>query len=139
MFGYRFILIDKKLFVRKLVMLLGFSAGIIPLLLYKNYFGAALYVILLLLLHLYFLVVYLWRVRWKELLNNKLGFVIRAAAILFFTYLLSLLRSGEEIASVIVFLCISVSIHIALLLLLMVRVERPSLAYEPRKSDDHEN
>lgn len=139
MFGYRLIIIDKALFVRKLFMLLAFSAGLVPLLMNKNRVGIALYVTVLLLLHAYVLVVYLWRVSWREFLRSKRQFMVRLSAILFFSYLLSKLRFDEHISSVIVLLCISVFLHIMILLLLMVKME-PALSYEPASdAPDDEN
>lgn len=138
MWGYRFIIIDKQLFIRKFVMLVAFSAGLIPLILYKNEVGTLLYVGALLVLHAYVLAVYLWRVSWRAFLKSKRQFAIRLLGILFFSWLLSLLRSGESIGSIVGFLCISAFLHVMLLLLFMVKVESV-LDYERARAQDDEN
>lgn len=117
-------LLDPPLFWRKLVLLIVFSAAFIPLKYYELDQALTWYLVFLLLLHIYFLVVLVWRVRWRQLAEHRRSFGLRLTAVAFFIFLLAVLKTGVGFAAFMVFLAASMVIHTFLLLSLTV-VFRP--------------
>lgn len=133
LYGYRFRLLDPPLFWRKLIMLLVFFAGFLVLKAYKQEVGLFYYGIFLLLLHVYVLIVFLYRVRWKILAENRKPFAVRLAAIAVFILILTMIRFDVSFWQLLVVVAASLVVHIALLLSLTVDA-RPIVA-EPFRID----
>lgn len=133
LYGYRFRLLDPPLFWRKLIMLLVFFAGFLVLKAYKQEVGLFYYGIFLLLLHVYVLIVFLYRVRWKILAENGKPFAVRIAAIAVFILILTMIRFDVSFWQLFVVVAASLVVHIALLLSLTVDA-RPIVA-EPARTE----
>lgn len=121
---YDLVLMDRRLFFRKLVSLLLAVALLVPLIYLRLYLPGLIYLLGLLILHVYFVYVYLSRVPWKELLNHKAVLAGRIAAVLFFGYILTLLQFSGSPKMILTNLSIATTAHVAILLALMVRVTR---------------
>ena len=122
--GVRVEILDPKLFARKLALLIVFSAAFVPLKYYELETATTWYVVFLLLLHVYFLVILVWRVRWRRLAGHRRSFLLRLTAVAFFVFLLTVLQAGVTFWEFMVFLGASVAIHTLLLLSLTVVVHR---------------
>jgi len=83
-------ILDPRLFWRKLVLLLVFSALFLPLKYYELKQPMVAYVVFLLLLHVYFVFILIWRVRWRVLYEHRRSFLLRVLAVALFVYLLVL-------------------------------------------------
>lgn len=121
---WRIRILDPQLFVRKLVLLLVFSAAFVPLKYFEWDTALTWYIVLLLVLHVYFVFVLIWRVRWKELAEHKRSFALRIIAVAFFVFLLAILEAGVTFVEFLVFLAASLVIHVFLLLSLTVDAHR---------------
>lgn len=119
-------ILDPRLFWRKLALLLLFSALFLPLKYYERRQEMVAYVIFLLLLHVYFVFILVWRVRWRILSEHRRSFLLRMLAVALFIYLLVLASGSQGVtfAEFAAFLGVSLVIHTALLLSLTV-VWRP--------------
>lgn len=122
--GRRVVLLDPPLFWRKLVLLVLFSALFLPLKYYELDRELQIYIALLLLLHVYFVFVLAYRVRWKVLAEHRRSFLLRLLAVALFIALLARASTGATMGEFVVFLLISLLIHTGLLLSLTV-VARP--------------
>lgn len=113
-------ILDPKLFVRKLVLLLVFSALFLPLKYYELDKFLEVYIAFLLVLHVYFVFVLIHRVRWKVLAEDRRSFLLRLVAVALFIALLARQSTGATFAEFVAFLAISLVIHTGLLLTLTV-------------------
>ena len=121
---YRLVLINKELFWWKLKSLCVVTLLFIPFLAIKNTVPAFIYISALLIIHIYILYLYLMKTNWRELSKSPSGFISRCIGILFFTYLLILVKFQGDIATILVGLGSAVILHIALLLLLMGKIQK---------------
>lgn len=120
----KFRLLDRKLFMQKLAALVITTALLAPLIYYKLNVPAAVFVGGLLVLHIAVFYLYFGRLPWRRLLKHKGEFVIRAAGVLFFLYLLSLIKFGGNPSLILVKLLLATGVHIAILTAVMLeRVE----------------
>lgn len=120
----KFQLTDRKLFVRKLALLVTTTLLLAPLIYYKLNIPAALFIGGLLVLHAAFLYLYFARVPWRRLWQRKGEFVLRVAGVSFFIYLLSLIKFGGSPDLIILKLILATGAHIAILAgVMVVRVE----------------
>lgn len=115
-------LIDAPLFWRKLVMLIVFFGLFVPLKMYQQEL-LEWYVIFLVALHVYVLFVFLYRVRWRILAENRRAFAVRLVAIAIFVALLTVIKAGITLGELVLFVALSGAVHVALLLSLTMRVE----------------
>lgn len=122
--AWRVRILDPRLFARKLIMLLVFSGAFVPLKYYELDTALTWYIVLLLLLHVYFVFVLIWRVRWRQLAEHRRSFALRLIAVAFFVFLLAILEAGVTFAEFLVFLAASLVIHTLLLLSLTVDARR---------------
>ncbi len=122
--AWRVRILDPRLFARKLILLLVFSAAFVPLKYYEWDTALTWYIVLLLLLHVYFVFVLIWRVRWKQLAEHRRSFALRLIAVAFFVFLLAILEAGVTFLEFLVFLVASLVIHTLLLLSLTVDARR---------------
>jgi hypothetical protein len=109
-----------QLFLRKLATLLGTTLVLVPLIHYKLLIPTMVYVIALLLLHVYIFYVYLTRIKWHVLRANRAGFVMRLLGIVLFSYMLTLLHYQGATVFVLLSILAAVGLHALILLLLMV-------------------
>ena len=115
-------LIDSSLFLRKVTVVFIATAILVPLVYYKLYVPAGLYVTSLLVLHLVFLHTYFSKVRWTRLMHNRVGFGTRILAILLFIYLLAVLRFHGSFVFVMANLAAGLLIHTLILASLMAEI-----------------
>jgi len=108
-----------KLFIKKLGILLGVTIVLVPLIHYKAMLPLYGYVVLLLLLHVYILYIYLWRINWRLLRTHRLGFILRLLGIGLFGYILTLLKFQGATTIVLLNIAAAVAVHAFILLLLM--------------------
>jgi len=116
---YDWSLLDPALFWRKLVMLVVFFGLFVPIYMYKSWL-TVWYAVFLLALHVYVLFVFLWRVKWRVLAENRKPFIVRLVAIATFVALLTFIRAGATLAELVTFVWLSGLVHVALLLSLTV-------------------
>lgn len=115
-------LIDSSLFLRKVTVVFIATAILVPLVYYKLYVPAGLYVTSLLVLHLVFLYTYFSKVRWTHLMHNRVGFGARILAIFLFIYLLAVLRFHGSFVFVTANLAAGLLIHTLILASLMAEI-----------------
>lgn len=127
-------ILDPRLFARKLALLVIFSAAFVPLKYYEWDTALTIYIVLLLLLHVYFVFVLIWRVQWRHLASHRRSFGLRILAVAFFIFLLTVLETGVTFAQFLVFLGASLVIHTVLLLSLTLDV-RPRHAGIPVQAE----
>jgi hypothetical protein len=113
-------ILDPALFWRKLVLLLVFSLLFLPLKYYRLDRYLEAYILLLLLLHVYFVFVLVHRVRWRALAEHRRSFLLRLLAVGLFIALLARQSTGATFADFALFLGVSLVIHTGLLLSLTV-------------------
>lgn len=94
-----------------------------PLVYFKAAVPAFVYILLLLILHLIFLVVYLLHVRWGELLSNKIEFSGRLLAVFVFAYFLAALKFSSSFGLMVLALLGAIGLHSLILLMLMGSIE----------------
>jgi hypothetical protein len=128
----RFVLSNPKLFVTKTAMVFVLSFALIPLLQGKSDLPAMAYAGSMVVLHVFILAVYLYRVKFRDLDPDRRSLVARILGLGITTYLLSMTSSFNADSSTIrlslQMLAVSV-VHMGILALLMVRVVR--VAPEP--------
>lgn len=118
----RVVLLDPPLFWRKLLLLVVFSAAFVPLKYYELERELTLYIVFLLLLHVYFVLILIYRVRWKVLAADRRSFLLRLLAVALFIALLVVNSTGATLWEFVGFLAISLVIHTGLLLSLTMVV-----------------
>lgn len=121
---WRLEILDPRLFWRKLVLLLVFSAAFIPLKAYNLQLPLNLYILFLLILHVYFVFVFAYRVRWRVLAADRRAFAVRLMAVALFVALLVANNVGATLGEFILFLVVSLVIHTGLLLSLTMVARR---------------
>lgn len=120
-----------SLFVKKTAAVFALAFALVPLLEVQGRLPAGLYVGGLVVLHLFVLGIYVYRVRFRELDGDARSLIARVAALLVVTYLLAVVSefepgSGRE---ELLWQMLGVSVlHTVILVLLMTRVERPAPA-----------
>jgi tellurite resistance protein TehA-like permease len=127
-------LADTALFIQKTVTVFAVSFALLPLVGLKSDIPATLYVVSLVVLHLFVLAIYLYRVRFRELDPDARSLVARLLAVAVVVYLLFAVSSFEEGAprSTLASQMLGLSVlHTAMLALLMVRVR-----YAERTADE---
>jgi hypothetical protein len=123
--GHEWTLLDRRLFTRKLVLLVVFFAGFLVLKAYELQVGLFYYGLFLLALHVYILFVFLWRVQWRILAEDRRAFSVRLVAIAVFVLLLTLIKFDVGFWQLLLVVGASLAVHTALLLSLTVDV-RPA-------------
>lgn len=103
-------------------MLIVFFGLFVPLKMYQQEL-LEWYVIFLVALHVYVLFVFLYRVRWRILAENRRAFAVRLVAIAIFVALLTVIKAGITLGELVLFVALSGAVHVALLLSLTMRVE----------------
>jgi hypothetical protein len=114
------IISNQKLFLKKAATLFMASIALVPLIHYKLYIPATLYIGSLLILHLLFLYMYFMQVPWREIGKNKKALSLRLTSIIFLIYLLTLIKLEGETTVVITRLILVFIIHLLILLFMMV-------------------
>ena len=125
--SYQVSLLDPRLFWRKVVMLVTFFGLFIPLKMYQSEL-LDWYVVFLLALHVYILFVFLYRVQWRILAENRRAFAVRLIAIATFVILLTVIKVGVTLQELLVFVGLSGVVHLALLLSLTVKARHVETA-----------
>ncbi|MDP6605158.1 MAG: hypothetical protein QF664_02695 [Dehalococcoidia bacterium] len=121
----RISLTDRSLFLSKTLIVFAVSFALIPLIGLKHDLPALLYAAALVLLHVFVLAIYLYRVRVRELDPNVRSLAVRVLALVVVGYLLFAVSSFEEGASqsTLAWEMLALSLlHTVVLLLLMARV-----------------
>ena len=118
---------EPRLFVIKTVSVFALAFALVPLLAMKQELSAQLYAGSLVVLHVFVLGVYFYRVRFRELDPDARSLIARVLALVVVVYLLSAVSAFDQEAplTTLALQMLGISIlHMAVLLLLMVRVER---------------
>ncbi len=127
-------LTDTALFIRKTVTVFAVSFALLPLVGFKSDIPAMAYAVALVVLHLFVLAAYLYRVRVRELDPDARSLIARLLAVAVVVYLLFAVASLEQGSSrsslALQMLGLSV-LHTAMLTLLMARVR-----YAERSADE---
>ena len=116
-------LLDNSLFLKKLVTVFAATLVLVPLVYFKLYVPAGVYISGLLALHLIFLYTYFTKLPWGRLTANKVGFGTRILAIVFFGYLLGVLKFQGSFEIVLINLMAGLVIHTLILFSLMAEFE----------------
>ena len=118
----RLVLLNPPLYWRKLGLLVLTMAALVPLVVNKLQVPALLYVSALLLIHVWVLVLYAYRVQWRSF--TKVGLFTRLGSVLIFSYLLSKVRySGGS--DLLLSIALAFILHVMILTVLMVKLEAP--------------
>ena len=121
----RLVLLKPELFLRKVVLVFVASYMLLPLLAYKNSLPGALYVSLLILIHVGVLFLYLYRVTFRDLDVDRLSLGGRILGLVVVTWLLTVVSGWQDrthigiLAIQMLVLCL---VHTVMLALLMVAV-----------------
>lgn len=129
----RFVLLNPRLFVSKTAMVFVLSFALIPLLQWKNGIPALAYVGSMVVLHVFILGIYFYRVQFRDLDPDKRSLIARIMGLAITTYLLSTTSSfsAESSSTQLAAQMLAVSlVHMGILALLMVRAV-PVTASEP--------
>ena len=116
-------LIDAKLFLRKIEVVFVATGILVPLVYFKLYVPAGLYIVTLLVLHVIFLYTYFTKVSWLRLAQNRVGLGVRILAIGLLIYLLAVLKFHGSFEFVLVSLVSGLVIHASILLALTAEFE----------------
>ncbi len=119
-------LLNNSLFLKKLLTVFGATIILVPLVYFKMYVPAGLYITGLLALHLIFLFTYFTKLPWARMLQNRVGFGTRVLAVVFFGYLLGVLRFQGDFAIVMLNLVAGFGIHTMILFSLMAEFKHNS-------------
>ena len=123
---YRLSLLQRKVFVKKLLLLCLATLLLLPLIYYKLSIPATIYLVALIIIHLVFLFLYLFKVEWRKLTLNKTTFTLRLVAVIFFAYLLAILKFVGDPLFITINITAAFVIHALILLMLMVVIEKGS-------------
>ena len=121
----RLVLLKPELFLRKVMLVFVASYALLPLLAYKNSLPGALYVSLLILIHVGVLFLYLYRVTFQDLDVDRLSLGGRILGLVVVTWLLTVVSGWQDrthigvLAIQMLVLCL---VHTIMLALLMVAV-----------------
>ena len=115
-------ILNRPLLIKKLAMLVGCLAVLVPLVHFELVLPSYLYVSALLALHVYIFVVYLYRVEWRKF--SRTSIISRIVAVIFFAYLLKSLSYSNP-ATLYMNIFLAFVLHITILLCLMVRMVKP--------------
>ena len=129
----RFVLLNPRLFYSKTAMVFVLSFALIPLLQWKSDLPALAYAGSMVVLHVFILGIYLYRVRFRDLDPDKRSLIARVLGLAITTYLLSTTSSfsAESSTAQLALQMLAVSlVHMGILALLMVRAV-PVTASEP--------
>ena len=122
----RLVLLTPALFVRKMVLVVLASYALLPLLAYKSSLPGALYVSLLIIIHVGVLVLYLYRVTFRDLDADRASLGGRILGLAFAIWLLTVVSGWQDrthmgiLAAQMLVLCL---VHTLVLALLMVAVQ----------------
>lgn len=122
----RLVLLKPALFLRKVVLVFLASYALLPLLAYKSSMPGALYVSLLVLIHVGVLVLYLYKVAFRDLDVDRVSLGGRILGLAVTTWLLTVVSGWQDrqhvgvLAAQMLVLCL---VHTFMLALLMVAVE----------------
>lgn len=122
----RLVLLKPTLFLRKVVLVVLASYALLPLLAYKSSIPGALYVSLLIVIHVGVLFLYLYKVAFRKLDVDRLSLGGRILGLCVVTWLLTVVSGWQDrkhigvLAAQMLVLCL---VHTIMLALLMVAVE----------------
>ena len=121
----RLILLDRRLFVRKTATVILATVALIPLASLKSGMPLGLYLGSLVVLHLFVLALYVYRVRFRELDPDWRSLAARVLAIGFVLYLLAAVEgfdAADSRRTMLLQAALAAGLHTFVLALLMVRV-----------------
>lgn len=121
---FKWKLISPELFIKKLALLCLATLLLVPLVYYKLEIPAMSYLVILIVIHLIFLFLYLFKVEWRSLTPNKITFILRLAAVIFFAYILAILKLVGEPLFVLLNLAVAFVVHALILFFLMIKLEK---------------
>jgi hypothetical protein len=118
---------DWALFAKKTAAVFALSLLLVPLVEMKGGVPGVVYMVGLVAVHLFVLVIYFYRVRFRELDPDPRSLLARVGALIFMVYLLTVASNFDEATpmSTLLLQMLGVSVlHAIVLALLMVRVDR---------------
>jgi hypothetical protein len=119
-------LLDRPLFIKKIAVVFAATFVLVPLVYFKLFVPAGIYLASLLALHVLFLYIYFSKVDWRRLAQSRTGFAVRILAVALFAYLLAVLKFHGDFAFVMANLFAGLAIHSAILFALMAEIETVS-------------
>ncbi len=122
---FTFELADRTRFYHKLLLLLTATILLVPLLYYKMIIPSAIYLMTLLILHLFFVLIYFHHTPWKTWFIHPTELVGRLAAVAFFAILLASIKFTGAPIRLIFAVITTTLIHAAILLALILKVKKP--------------
>lgn len=87
---------QRRRFLRKSATLAAAILALVPVLLWKSALAAAVYLAALVVVHVFALAVFVYRVPWRALFRHPLGLVLRTVGLLVFGALLAAVRLDPE-------------------------------------------
>lgn len=129
-------LTNPRLFILKTLSVFALSLALVPLVAMKQQFPAVLYAGGLVVLHIVVLLVYVYRVRFRDLDADRRSLIARVVALAVVSYLLfaaSSFEAGTPLMPMTLQMLGVSALHTIILALLMVRVE-PGAAAESERS-----
>ena len=114
-------MVQKTLFWRKLLTTFVATILLVPLMHFQQRLPMEIFVAGLILLHVFFFAMYMYRVDWRYLRRNKRSFWSRLVMIGFLVFLLTLLTFDGSIVLVSLALIAAFFIHAGILTLLMMK------------------
>ena len=137
-----FVLLQPKLFWKKIVLVFIASYALLPLILYKSKLPASIYAIILILIHVGVLIIYCYKVQFNQLDFDRISFGSRILALFVTIWLLTVVSNWQDHTHIGIFalqmlvLCL---VHSFVLALLMVAVLREAVQVEEETDDDTEH
>lgn len=117
-------LIDQRLFLKKVAVVFTATLVLVPLVYFKLFIPAGIYLSALLALHVLFLYIYFTKVDWRSIAQSRTGFAVRILAVALFAYLLAALKFHGEFAFVMANLLAGLAIHTTILFALMADIRQ---------------
>lgn len=130
----RVTMVDWGLFAKKTAAVFALSLLLVPLVEMKGGMPAVVYMVGLVVLHVFVLGIYFYRVRFRELDPDPRSLLARVGALAFMVYLLAVASNFDEATpmSTLLLQMLGVSVlHAVVLALLMLRVERRGYVAAP--------
>lgn len=88
--------IDRSLFIRKALVLFATTFALAPVLFWKHTLAATIYVAVLVVIHVWALVVFIYRLKWREAFRDRGGLLLRGGGLVFFGVLLGLVELDAD-------------------------------------------
>jgi len=136
----KLVLLNPALFLRKTALIILASYSLLPLLLYKSSLPGALYASLLIVIHVGVLIVYVYKVRFRDLDVDRLSLGGRVLGLVTVIWLLTVVSGWQDhdhvgiLAVQMLVLCLVHTVVLAFLMVAIERISEPVPVVEPMSS-----